>query len=1075
MALATWRPDLWFGVNFASDPNDPFGIPRWSDVTNNVQAIAGYQRGRNYELDQAMAAEPAVTLRDVDEYFNPANPSSPYYGLIHPYREICGLATWPNVANTGNLFNSAAWTPNDGTPLDGSFESFAAGYAPSFLAAGGGAGTATVTTTTPFQGTKCATWAVAAFAVQQGQRLTMPTIPGRLYTTSFYVRQSSANIQRARVSGVTIAYDAFGRTVASTWASADGPSGTGSPAPSWTSVGGAASEYFVSAGTGKQSHAAANARRTSIIGSLSCENPNIYGTFKAPAMALGGFYQGLLVANYADASNNWYGGAQFNTDGTITALIQKRVAGVASNVASVVIPGVTYTAGSRWRMRFYIQGSGLSLKIWEVTADPATPEPNADTLVAGDTAVYALAGQVGTTTLTSASNTNTFPLAFEWDDFHAVSQLVGTATGVTGAYVRLSVTYLASQPFHYVTCATSGLTSLAGTVLLDAIQHEQAGAASAYTTAGSCIYPLARLLVERWPRTWKSAGFEGYAVAPCVDALAALNTISIPSEYEQLVMVFAPDYFWRLDDGADTLSFADTSGNHQAPLGLLSHKDGAGPLPQPNTAIEIAGDPGGTGVFIDAATPAAGGTTIATRTGGVTIPAVGGQPWAVTLTCWVKLTTGSPLQGIFDIGRLFNPSGPDMWRIYLETASSPLTYIQLMNRAGNIVNATVATDLRDNVVHHVAATVVQDATNTTLALYIDGQQVAANTVTTASIGGIIGSCNRVEIGGAISWGTASIRQMDGVIAQAAIWNRDLGAGAISMLYDAGVTAATGEVSGDRTLRHLQYGGYVPASNTPLGLLTNANAGVRIADGSTTMQPPTWQGFKDLLTDSQETTVAELGTVWVGPDGAVTIEGRQQRWLRLTPAFVLGENTAGGEYAYLGDVLMDWDPTFVFPDVRISRNNGSTVQGGSASDIQAASRRYYPRNLTGSSDFQTDQQAQDQADWIFNSHKAPLLRVESVTLNPASQPALWPIVLRAEVGQRITLKRRAKAANGGAGITMSADYFIENVAHEIDLEACTWVTRLRLSPIGVAPGITLQPWILEDPTLSVLGSTTVLGW
>ena len=151
-------------------------------------------------------------------------------------------------------------------------------------------------------------------------------------------------------------------------------------------------------------------------------------------------------------------------------------------------------------------------------------------------------------------------------------------------------------------------------------------------------------------------------------------------------------------------------------------------------------------------------------------------------------------------------------------------------------------------------------------------------------------------------------------------------------------------------------------------------------------------------------------------------------------------------------------------------------GGLAADVAATNRRYFPRTFGASGDFETDQQAQDYADWVFYTHRAPNMRVETVTVNPVANPTLWHFALSVEIGHRIRVKRRAKAGNSGAGFTMTLDYFVENVTpRDLNFENGTYFVDLELSPVGTGPGPTVQPWILEDATLSVLDSTTVLGF
>jgi hypothetical protein len=120
--VASWRPDVMLSVAFNADPNDPTAVRLWTDLSTGFLAAEEVTRGRQYELAQSQTAQPVVSIRDVDEYLNPANPASPYSPDVQPYREIMLQAMWPN-GGTGNLINIAAWRVNS----DPTFESYATG------------------------------------------------------------------------------------------------------------------------------------------------------------------------------------------------------------------------------------------------------------------------------------------------------------------------------------------------------------------------------------------------------------------------------------------------------------------------------------------------------------------------------------------------------------------------------------------------------------------------------------------------------------------------------------------------------------------------------------------------------------------------------------------------------------------------------------------------------------------------------------------------------------------------------------------------------------------------------------
>lgn len=128
--MAITRPDWVIQVCFNADPNDPNAVPIWTNITADVMGAQQFTRGRTYELDQSQTAQPTIIIRDVNEYYNPANTASPYAPNIQPYRQIVWQGVWDQATYTntpaGNLLNTSGWRLN----YDPTFESYTAGAAP---------------------------------------------------------------------------------------------------------------------------------------------------------------------------------------------------------------------------------------------------------------------------------------------------------------------------------------------------------------------------------------------------------------------------------------------------------------------------------------------------------------------------------------------------------------------------------------------------------------------------------------------------------------------------------------------------------------------------------------------------------------------------------------------------------------------------------------------------------------------------------------------------------------------------------------------------------------------------------
>lgn len=1054
--MALQRPRLWWQLSFNADPNDTAAVRVWSDYTDIVRKVGRNARGRQYELAQSIAADPPIEWRDPSELLNPANTAGVNYPDVQPYRAVLGQGMWPNpdvsLGSAVNLVNSLRWKPNNESAADPSFESYANGDAlPNWLTAVGST-VPTVSTTNPQQGTKCLAYAVAATTVRQGVSWRADCVPGQQYTSSVYVRQASASTQRLSVTGQTLGYDRFRTASASTW-------GTAPLGGTWSNSGGVNGDFTVAGEQGLISVSAVDSNRfvTLDAGNIDAE---VVGVLADVATPTGDGSQQGFVARYTDANNYYLGVVAVTTSGVVIASIRKRVAGALTSLTSVT---TTLRAGNGNIMAdFQCFGPDLKLKVW----NESFPEPTSWTTETTDTSL---------TTGTRAGcfarrdTSNTAPTSYAFERVYITGYVSSSTTTTTGSYVRLSVTFTATQPKHQMQITTIG-TAIADTVRIDAIQHEIGAAANTFSTTGPIIFPILSSYAERFPRGWEAAGFVGTTTTPAVDGFAALNSIDISTDYVAAVLDSAPTYYWPLSGGTATTQALESSGNAGPSLVRLESKYGAGDTPlEFGALIEIAGDANATGVrFASDPSPALTASVLSAgelpSAPGIIFPLAYTSTWGASISAWVHIDNDEIFDSLI-VAPAARNSPFDVMPISITMIStgdgSPEILITMQGVSGSALASasTPSGAILVGQTYHVAGTVSQvSGGNTTISIYIDGTLAATEVVTTASLGGLFTvRAAFINIGGSSAGG----QNFEGTIAHAVLWERELSASEVAALWTAG-QGNVGETSGTRIARHFGSGRY--AGET------------RISTGSTTMSAPTWSGRIDLLTDAIQTTVAELGTFWMAPDGAAVFEGRQDRWLRLTSVATFGEDVASGEIPYLGNLLFDNDPTFVYANVQITRNNGAAARGGTVADIATARRKFFGRSYAIGADFENDTQAQEYADYVFATHRAPLMRVSAITVDPSSYPTIWKQATTLEVGQRVTVKRRAKAANSGAGITMSADYFIESVIHhEIDMNRQEWKISFLLSPIGTVPGPSFQPWILENATYGVLDSTTILGF
>jgi Concanavalin A-like lectin/glucanases superfamily len=141
-------------------------------------------------------------------------------------------------------------------------------------------------------------------------------------------------------------------------------------------------------------------------------------------------------------------------------------------------------------------------------------------------------------------------------------------------------------------------------------------------------------------------------------------------------------------------------------------------------------------------------------------------------------------------------------------------------------------------------------------------------------------------------------------------------------------------------------------------------------------------------------------------------------------------------------------------------SGVTITASSPASVAA----YGDQTLQQTSYLNDPAAIGDQAQWIMQTTGTPVNRVSVMTLDPAANPALWPVVLGLETGQVAQVNRRLQ----GTQLVISGLFQVMSVAHS---EAPgQWKTRVALVPY---PG---QVLALDDVTRGIPGTgVNVLGW
>lgn len=208
-------------------------------------------------------------------------------------------------------------------------------------------------------------------------------------------------------SGLTVS-DTFTRTVVNAW-------GTSDSGHVWSTDGGSASNYST---TGSRGIHSATARGTGYITYTGSEmlDVDIVSRVVVGVLATGDYISAGLVARFVSSTGDYYLlRAEFRTDQSIVLTLFRRSSGGFVTLASAT-SGATHSTGAGYSVRLQVVGSSLKSKFWQTSLG----EPSSWDIDFVDSSPVTTSGGIGCRSFVSSSNTNTLPVAVEYDDFSAV-------------------------------------------------------------------------------------------------------------------------------------------------------------------------------------------------------------------------------------------------------------------------------------------------------------------------------------------------------------------------------------------------------------------------------------------------------------------------------------------------------------------------------------------------------------------------------------------------------------------------------------------------------------------------------
>ncbi|MFD2421677.1 hypothetical protein [Amycolatopsis pigmentata] len=634
----------------------------------------------------------------------------------------------------------------------------------------------------------------------------------------------------------------------------------------------------------------------------------------------------------------------------------------------------------------------------------------------------------------------------------AVGTTIATATSsTTGAWQRLTMTGVPTGAVSAVTVTCTG--ALPATVYLDACQLEVGSTASAFTSSGPTYFPLYTGYVERYPQKWDNAGFRGLRPLEAVDALSPLSRAVISQSYASTILADGPAIYMPLSDDAGPQAVQRPKGG-QPFLGYTQ-------LGSQSGAVNFGGDS-----FLDGSKAASVVqqntnpvtltdntmiTYVGTRQGGFTM-----SPQSFTFEAWIKFSSGTPYLGAAvasnTVGQV---TGPTYWvGWYTSGGALAAAYFDPNGSTGFTLNTSTIGGLwfPDGVWHYVA--IAFEGSNN-FQFIRDGLSSSVRTFNTTPSQTVNLSNLFVE---ATTYYGDPVTEV--AVANMALYSTALSSTQRQAHYQRGI-GYLGELPGNRASRLLNA--YWSSNIT-------TDVGKTALSPDFYYDPPSSPGqpsqAKSVLAALEDIADTEGGLVWVDGGGRVHFDSRDTRYLnQKTAQYVFGENAAGGELPYV-ELEYDYDPSFVYSDAQLTCDYSSNT----LTAVNNTSRTAYGQRIISKTLYaQNDWDVQQAANFFVRRYAKPAgaagtgtgPRIARMSIDPGGNPNMVAAALKLDVGSRVTVKRRTSAS-----VTISGDYYIEQVSHNIDAENSTWVVDYQLSPVFV-PTV----WILGDSTYGVLGSTT----
>jgi hypothetical protein len=601
----------------------------------------------------------------------------------------------------------------------------------------------------------------------------------------------------------------------------------------------------------------------------------------------------------------------------------------------------------------------------------------------------------------------------------AAGVVSGAASTVTDAWQRISVTW--TQPAGGTTrnIRVQPVTTPAVVghqVWVDAAQVQEGSSATAWNASmeGAQLHERFWGLVNQWPARW--GGLYSTVSVTATDVLSVLSRAEeqMRPMLIQECLLWGPNAFYPMDEGADATSAGDVSGL-TGPQSLAVQQAGSGGTLEfgaGSAPLGLSGAP----LFTPAS--ASAGKFLRAELGG---SAQGSSlTQALLLEFWFATSTaGRSMVSIASADR-------DYYLVLSLASATGFLTVTSKQSGGTAVTTTAGTaNLADGRLHHV----IYDAE--VQELYVDGVSIGAfaGILAVQDLSTLTVGAN--QVGGSLWSGSIS--------AVAVYFDTSMSASSLADHYTCGTTGYAGETADERAFRLTAYIGlnFGDSGTFTTGIAEQAALG------------------RTCLEHLRDVEATESGKLYASR-GAPQIQ-LQARSVRYNPSSALSIVYADFEP---GDFELAYDTQKVANVLTLSRPGGATQRM-----VHAASKAARgPIGRAVDTLCTSDLVVTDLGNWLLYRYAVPVPELRGVTIEAFTMGlATYRTLMAADISTVFTVTSMpAQAPTSSMSATVEG--YREDIRHnQHSLQFLTSRT------------VTSTVWVLDDPLYSVLDSTTRLAY